>query len=325
MIVGALAVALVLVGCSDDDPDAGSTTSAGATDDRATVQRQLADDVISTTYLDAARATEVARDEAAAACAVPTAESVEQARSAVVQALGVWESLDPIDFGPVMTLRADRFVSYPAATDKIDERLGDPPPDEGAATTRLASDARGLGAAAYLLDAPPAAFADPARCTYLTSIMAAAATRVEEVRAAWFDDPTPYLEYTAGRGDESMVSKELIDTVVNMSVDVLGADLKALGSEPADPEVTRATIAAHAATIEALWGAGESGLSTLVDDVLAERLRGELDQLVKATAESPLDTEAVTAATEAVRATLGADVVGALDVTVGFSENDGDS
>jgi hypothetical protein len=119
---------------------------------------------------------------------------------------------------------------------------------------------------------------------------------------------------------------ETIDVVVNMVLTVLEKDAGSLGDpgDQGEASVRRAT-SAHLATISALWGDGSSGLSTLVDPDLASRLSTELTE-AQSTVDDPVQTGTeAQAAVDGVRATIGTEVTAALDVTVGFSDNDGDS
>ena len=116
-----------------------------------------------------------------------------------------------------------------------------------------------------------------------------------------------------------MSAQDNIDSWVNMSLSTLESDLKLL----ADPETQPAAMGPtrqHLLTIQKLWDDDGAGLGSLAGDEVDDKLSTELETAIAATDPASLST-----AIEAVRSTLGTEVVSALDVTVGFSENDGDS
>ena len=228
--------------------------------------------------------------------------------------------LDPVDLGPVMDRRSVSLVGYKVDEDAVDEVLAtDPPTDVETVQKRTASPRRGYGALAHLLSADPAAFPG-ARCAYATAVVATIDDELAAVAQEWFDSSPPYAERAAGRGADAVATDETIDSWVNMSLSTLESDLKLL----ADPETEAAGSNAakhHAAMIQQIWeGASDDGLGSLTSSDVDDKLRGELDAVANAA-----DVAALTSAVEAVRSTLGTEVVSALDVTVGFSENDGDS
>jgi predicted lipoprotein len=323
----ALAAVLALAACSGG----GETTGDGATNadaDRAAVIEQVTDETIAPAYEAAVTGATEAAAAAAELCDAPSDAALAAARQAVGEAADAWAGLDPIDFGPIMDARADSQVGYPPDAAKIDDLLATSPPgDAEAVNTRTAADARGYGAAEHLLAGDLATFGIPARCAYLRAVSDNTAAVAGEVGAAWFEADPRYVDRVAGRGDDSIPHKEVLDIVVNMSLDALGADSTALAAEAragSDPAPFLRDARQHLATVAALWGSAPgSGLRQMVEAELGDRLAEELR--AAETASAGTDAGAALDAIDAARATLGTEVVAALDVVVGFSENDGDS
>jgi hypothetical protein len=90
------------------------------------------------------------------------------------------------------------------------------------------------------------------------------------------------------------------------------------------PTVRRAT-AAHLATLAALWGDGATGLSLLAPGELAMRVADEIDRAAAVVSDDDASATDAQLAVDEVRATFGTEVVAALDIIIGFSDNDGDS
>jgi predicted lipoprotein len=318
-----LAGALALGACSSGE------SSAPAADRQAVVTAMI-DEVVTPTMITAGESIAAADAAAAAYCTSPSPDTLDAAVTAVDVALGDWERLDVVDMGPMMLMRTDSHVGYAVDPAKVEELIVEgPPQDVATVNDRTASSTRGLTTAEYLLLADPEPGTDPVRCAYLTAVTADAAAEMAAAITESVDGTataTAYHELLAGRGAEPIDPGETIDVVVNMAITVLEKDAGLLGDpgEQTEASVRRAT-AAHLATVGALWGDGSSGLSVLVDDDLGTRVTAEL-----AAAEAAVDGPVVSAsdaqdAVDEVRATLGTEVVSALDVTVGFSDNDGDS
>jgi predicted lipoprotein len=332
---------LVFSACSDGG---GSTASSdGRRDaDRAAIIAAVTDAVILPAYHDLADMSSAALASARDLCADPTAASRDAAATAIAAARDAYLRLDPIDFGPIMDLRAASQLGYRPDPDRIDELLAtDPPTDVETITTRTPASTRGFGAAEHLVDADVEAFATPGfapagfvqtRCAYLLAVLEAADSVVQSIDSGWFTAHPAYAEQVAGRGLDPIPHKEILDIVVNMALEALGADSVALVAETRDGGASAEFVrisARHLDTIAALWGAAGTGSGTgtglrdMVDSELADQLAAELATAAAAATEG--DGAATLVAIDAVRATLGSEVVAALDVVVGFSENDGDS
>jgi len=327
-------VAVLAAGCAGGG-EATSTTDDNVDSDRATAVETIADSVIAPAYHDLSQRSAGALDSARSLCAIPNDENLDSARRAISAAYDSYLRLDPIDFGPLMDLRAASQLGYRPDPDRIDALLADNPPvDAVTVGTRLPASARGFGAAEHLVASDLAEFtgagtARPTpRCAYLIAVLEQASIVVASIHTGWFRAQPPFAEQVAGRGRDPIPTKEVIDILVNMTLEALGADSVALAAEARDgtvaPEFVRIATR-HLETIAEIWGTRteQRRLRATVGADLAERVAVELDVALAAARRG--DATATLSAVDAVRATVGTEVVAALDVVVGFSENDGDS
>ena len=327
----AVSAALVLGSCSSDGGPGGTSDATSAPSaDRQAVVTELVDEVIEPQLQSAASAVTAARDTSAAYCAAPSPATLQAARTAVDEGITAYERLDPVDMGPIMLQRTDGHVVYPTDTERLEELLtGSPATDAASIGSRTPSSTRGLTAAEHLLVSGPAPATVPVRCAFLIGVTADAADSVAQVVAASVDGAdgaTAYFDRLAGRSSDAEPPKETVDVIVNMMMNVLDQDAGLLADPNDRPEASvRRAAAAHLAAIGALWGDGSTGLSQLVGGDLERQLADEIEAARRALDDPSLPSADAQAAVEAVRATIGTEVVSALDVVVGFSENDGDS
>ena len=336
-----LFVATLVAGCSSDDEP---TTAAPASTDRAEVVAALVQDVI--LPANASAATEAAAASAAIGelCESPDSTGLEAARSAVATAWGAWRATDSFDVGPAMQRRSSSVVSYEVDVAKVDATLaGSPPTDPETVRNRTSSSLRGYGAAWHLLTADAAAFsAVPARCAYLSAVMSVIANETAMVDDAWttgLDGAAPYSDAATGVGDDAMAPTDVIDSLVNMQLSQLESTSKLLTAESelapgADSDLPVGEMFQFAAQLRGI-GASYSALDALltprVSEAVSERI-AVVEELLADDATEPSETpptadraKAVAAAVEELRVTIATEVVSALDVTISFSENDGDS
>ena len=323
-LLGALGIIAILVaaGCSGDDTTSEQSDS-GSSGDRAAVVTGLVDDVVGPAHRTAAAAATTARTAVHDACpasgAPPSAEVVQAARAAAAAGNEAWEVLDPIDAGPIMERRTGSLVGYKVDPAAVDQVLATAPPsDVETVTERTASPRRGYGALMHLLSTDPATFPGP-RCAYATAVVDTIDGALAMVVDDWYEASPSYVDRAAGRAEDAISAQDNIDSWVNMSLSTLESDLKLL----ADPESQAAAMdptRQHLLTIQNLWDDDAAGLGSLASDEVEAKLSAELETAIAAA-----DPAALSTAVEAVRSTLGTEVVSALDVTVGFSENDGDS
>jgi predicted lipoprotein len=283
--------------------------------------RDAVDRVVAPAYR---RAVATTRRAAAAGAAACTGDApLTDAAAAIADGYRAWLALDPIDFGPATTERAKSQLVYPPDPERVGKLLAaGGPEDAHAVNTRTASDARGFGAATALL-------ADgtdrPARCRYLTAVLQNNRDVSDAIGDAWFRAEPPYVDRAAGRGPKQLSTQAALDMLINMSLNALGADATQLVAARLNEEDASGTVLAtraHLDTIAALWGTSpDTGLRRLTNDDLGRRFAAEL----RAAQRAGDDPKELGQAINAVRATLGTEVVSALDIVVGFSDNDGDS
>jgi len=338
-------VALLLVGgaCSSDDGAGTSASTTEPTADRVAVVAKLIDEVVVAANVDAAERAEAFGDAIDDACAAPDEANLAAARAALSEAWAAWEATDSFDIGPVMERRSASVVAYRVDTAKVDAALADTPPvDAQTVRNRTGSGLRGYGAAEHLLVTDPAAYDTPARCDYLSAV---AEVIVEEtgIIAEWwtdgFDGAPPYRETATGSGDGALSATDVIDSLVNMQISQLEAESKLFSAvvqagqaTPIDlPVAELFTLAAKVDGIVNVY----SQLGELLDPELTATIDSQaaaLSGLLAPSAGEPtetqpdkVDVEKIATAIDELRATIATEVVSALDVTISFSENDGDS
>lgn len=332
---------LLIAGCGDGRPD-GANPGDGPAPTRREVVTTVVDEVVVPAY-GAAASTAADLDEAVGSfCAAPSAATLDEARDALVAAVSAWERTAVFRLGPAMMRRSNSVVAYPSDGDKIDAAVAaGAPTDAASIRNRTGSALRGYGAVGHLLDGArrDPAVTEPAQCAYLTGLTGVVAEETATVAAAWTDGSDGEEPY---RDTAMAPATGLVDDLVNEQLGRFEAESKALSAAP-----------------EARAAAGDAGGAGLAGDGLL-RLRSQLDGAAAVNAElssllpprvaDQLDEEtavlkralagadrpavdpssgpspaAVRDAVEGLRATLRTEVVSALDVTVGFSDNDGDS
>jgi predicted lipoprotein len=225
-----------------------------------------------------------------------------------ITAWQAWEYADTFDIGPATDRRSNTYIAYRVAPGRVDIALaGTPPADADTARNRTASNQRGYGAVDHLLVDDPTAY-NPARCTYLTSLMALIAEESAAVADAWAGD---------GRTETlDMDPNGVIDDLVNMQISFLESSSRTYsdGNPPTPAEAVEIPQA-----VAGLGQIYEAGLDSLLDQKLADTIGDEVAAVLAVPVNDAGD------AVEALRATITTEVVSALDVTIGFSENDGDS
>ena len=294
---------------------------------------------------------------------VPTPEGVEQAQGFLADARRNWSYVEAMRVGPATNRRSWNYIDWPINTDDIENLIaGDIPGDPFALnqenlTQRVGSDQRGLRAIEYMLgdpNDPTLAFSnldDPNRCAYLTAVAGVIATEIDTILNHW----------EIGEGQDPPF-REAIGQPANMSLDVLVEDalylLEAITDMELGPAIGRtgtanpgaieegpaglglADMTAHLAGLRAVFigdTQDKTGLSELLGDELTSRLASQLDAadaalaaidgdtLTTAATDNPAVVEAAFNAIKAVQVTVNTEVVSQLGVTIGFSDQDGDS
>lgn len=341
------AATLSLVACGGDEGATPSTSSPAT--DRAEVVARLVDDVVVPANAAAADTAAALLTEVESLCAAPTDATLASARDALSVAWAAWEYTDTFDLGPAMDRRSISVVSYEPDPAKIDAALAaSPPADAETVRNRTSSSLRGFGAAAHLLFGSPAApvdlgaFTTPGRCDYLEAVAAVIAEETSIVDAAWtegVDGAAPFRDTATGEGPEALSTTDVVDDLVNMQVSRLESSAKALiaASEVAtgeSPDLSPAFSFRLAAYLDGVTAVYEA-IEPLLDDELAGRVADGLAavRLVldggSVTPSEPVPDSAMiadlAAAVTDLRSTIATEVVSALDVTITFSDNDGDS
>jgi predicted lipoprotein len=337
--MAALALALVVTGalvagsCSSGGTgsgDGGDGGTAPESTDRQAVVTQVVEQVVGPDLRAAADAADAAVRSVEDYCATPTPAGLAAAVDAVDGGIAAYERLDPIDMGPIMVNRTDGQVAYPVDAERVEELIAQgPPTDVLTVNERTPSSTRGLTTAEHLLGRPVTPGDDPALCAYLVAITTNAADEIAEVVVDSFEGSrgnTAYFNRLTGAAADAHPPQDVLNIVVNMAMTVLDSDAKLL-ADPSDvPEAAvRRAAASHLATLAEVWGTSSSGLGQLVNGELATRVSDELHAAFEAVDDESVPLTDALAAVEAARATIGTEVVSALDIVVGFSENDGDS
>ena len=336
-----VALALVGSGCGGDGEKATDSTP-GMTREEA-VGAFVSEVVVPANEV-AADSAEAAASAVAALCASPSEASLVPARAAVAAGWGAWRATDTFDLGPAMDRRSTSVVSYKVDPEKVDVALAaTPPTDPETVRNRTSSSVRGYGAAWHLLTADAAAFAgQPQRCAYLSAVLAVIVEEAGAVRDGGTDglDGAPAFRETAtGSGSDALTSTDVIDAVVNMQLSQLETSAKLLTAvAEAEPGSTHELPAGELFQLSAQMGgfsATYDRLGDLLDPALVktvakeiatiERLLSEASMLPSEVDPTAADAGEVAEAVEALRSTIATEVVSALDVTISFSENDGDS
>jgi predicted lipoprotein len=340
----AVALALILVSCSSGPSETGVVSA-------------LADDALVPAIQSAAGA---AADLSAAAtelCRTPSAAGLEAVQESWRQAKFAWERSELTTFfGPADMLRTLSKVDYaPVIEASIDELLSsDVAIDTDYIDDRAASTQRGLGAIEYAVFRELDAAADPRVCSLATSASDVVATETLALEEAWTvssDGGDPYMEAFTG----TMTSNQALGDVVGAVVETLKRQSlfelgKALGISAPEPDIEAVpegtageATAAYIAQLEGIrdvLAAGDADslgglirarsgevadrIEELLDDSLARlaAMQGPMQELVGA---SPDLVEAVYDNLAELRTLFESDVVSLLDITLGFSDTDGDS
>ncbi len=330
--------------------------------DRGDAVEAMVDDVLVPGFSAAAAATADLAGASADLCAAPGQAALETARQAWSEAVVAWNATEVAWEGPVKMDRIDSMVHYPAVdVEEIDRLLEGHGEGEQFDAADLASVVRGLGTAEYLLFASddPAAVTAPGRCELLTAVTVGAAEGAGAAELAWTDGwngGAPYADTLAGRTEPAMDANDALAELVagidailsNATVQGLGLALGRTREEPL-PEALNEGAAGAAGDVLAARLAGIAAVydppgDTLgLGDLVAERsaevdaavrsdlaaAREALDSLgspmTPALAESPDQAAVLYDALVELRRTFEADVASLLDITVGFSDTDGDS
>jgi hypothetical protein len=323
----ALALALLLAGCS----------GAGGAGDRDTAVAAVVDEVVVPAHAELAQAASTLADETAALCSTPTPDQLTATQDAWRTAISARAAERPVAIGPAMERTSMAELDWLADPERIDEILAGDEPLSADTVGNGPAGAKGLLAVEHLLfgaGADGLASGDARRCTYAQHATALIAEEAGGLHTAFTDEVADQL---TGRSGVGASAGAVVDEVVNTQVHVLD-DLndKRLDPQLPDEEVegpaqhgaawTRAALETLAQTYDParLGGQLPDDIAAEVDTSLTNAL-GTLEGVETLTASDDDVRQQVHAAAEEVRVAVRTDVVSALDVVLGFSDNDGDS
>ena len=290
-------------------------------------------------------------------CAAPDGESHQSAMGAWRVAKQAWERSELTTFfGPADMLRTVSKVDYvPVSEPGIDELLdSDSPIDADYVDDRASSAQRGLGAIEYVLFRETGSAAEDRACSLARSASAVAADAAVALADAWttsFDGGEPWVDVYTMAIPPNQAFGDLVaafvETLKRQSLFELG---KALGISAPEPDIEAIPEGAagdaagmYLAQLEsirmALDAGGEDSLGELIrarSRETADRIDETLERAIAEVSsldgpmrdiarESPEELEPVYEDISALRTLFESDVVSLLDITLGFSDTDGDT
>ena len=291
-------------------------------------------------------------------CVEPTSGSHEPVASAWESSKGLWgQAWLTTWFGPADMLRTVSRVDYqPISEEGIEDLLASPETlDADYVMNQAASTERGLGAIEYLVFGEVEAAGGPRRCELLAATSEVVASETAALEDAWgssyqggpaFADSFAGDDMPANDALGELVSA-VVETVKQQSLFQVGAAVGISASE-ADPEAIpegEAGAAAdfYRAQLEAIRSMLEAGFpdslgelitarSPEVMDRIDQHLGGALAELDgiegpmrEIAGEDPARLEPLYEHLSELLAAFESDVVSLLDLTLGFSDTDGDS
>ena len=260
-------------------------------------------------------------------------------------------------FGPAQMLRTVSHVDYePIDEEGIDALLvSQEVLDVDYMMNQAAATQRGLGAIEYLIFDTLEKAGDARVCELMTSTAEVVASETQALESAWtdtYEDGSPFVERFLGETmtpDEAMANSisAIVETLKQMSLFQLG---KALGISAQEAVIEaipegRAGFAADAyiAQLESIRALLDDGGDTSLGALIASRSAEISDQIDEhlttaveeldaidaplrtVAAENPSDLEPVYDHVAELLRIFEADVVSLLDITLGFSDADGDT
>ncbi|MDP9493890.1 MAG: imelysin family protein [Actinomycetota bacterium] len=296
--------------------------------------------------------------EVAVFCAEPSTDSRELAQEAWRNSKQAWQqAILTTWFGPAQMLRTVSRVDYEPVNEQAIEELlvSTETLDTAYVLNQAASTVRGLGTIEYLLFDPMDRGSEDRVCDMLTAAAEVVASETLGLEEAWtvsYQQETPFLERFAGgsmASDDAMADavSAIVETLKQMSLFQLG---KAMGISSQEPLVAAipegragAGAVAYVAQLEGvrllLDGGGEASLGALIE-ARSEEIAAQIDQhldaaiaeltaiqapLREVAADDPHRLHPLYDHVAELLRLFEADVVSLLDITLGFSDADGDS
>lgn len=347
LMIGA---ALLLASCSSDVT-------------RRDVAASLTELVITPRYEAAADSAEALNERIRILVSDPTAGRLEAVRDSWREARSDWSRVQAYSFGPVMELRIPSLVDWwPISRNKIEETLGRDAISTSDVRESFAADQRGFSALEYLLFADDDLVLErlsaggDAYGQYLSALAAVIADATRQAADDWRGD---YGEAFSGNGDraisENLAIADLVrvpvfltETVGDMQLGVALGITKPEADASVIPEGSAGAgvddLKQQVRGIQDTYLGGDDGLG--ISDLIAQLSEDADQRMREALADAidviealgsggqPLqrlletDPDAVAEARDAIKAVqiiLNTEVVSLLGVTIGFSDNDGDS
>lgn len=296
-----------------------------------------------------------------AACAARDQSSLAAVRSAWIDAQLSWKTTQAGWFGPTTMDRHDSAIGQePTSPEGIEATLAsDATLDVAYVTEALPTTQRGLGAIEYIVfgDQP----LDERRCEYVNAVARSLANESDQLRASWFDSwdgGSAFLGQFTGAAGPAMTSREALGDQVGAIIEILKlVTLQQLGRElgitsPAPvpgayPEgeagIGLESLLAQVGGVATAYGVSPASIAGAIESRSLEVNATISDLLTQSTnlvalisadhqgnmasaAESDAERlEQVYRLLAELRTAFETDVVSLLDLTLGFSDSDGDT
>ncbi len=284
-------------------------------------------------------------------CDEPSETTLLTVQTGLAETEAAWHRSATVRIGPTKWRRTMNAFSTKADGERIEALIDN---DEIAVLdtdfigSRTATTQRGLGTVRYLLGGLEGnesvsidSAADLRRCEYLSATSDAMRLEAVELNSEWtesWNDGSPYIEILLSSDPEKTVD-ELVNNSIFVLEELYMVRLQALIDRDAPAEFGGivgdiAFRNRFDSVRQILVGSdGVSGLSGLVTDDLAQRLRDQTDQIETINASisqlaDPNDStsvEELRLAVEQLQITASTDLASQLGVTLAFSDADGDS
>jgi uncharacterized protein len=333
----------------------------GGGSDLSTAVADIADDYLAPAYASSSETVAELSASATTACDDP-GTSLDGPREAWKIAETTWIATQAGWFGPTTVDRADSKIGYqPTSESGIEETLASELQIDAAfVRDSLPTTQKGMGAIEYILFSETPL--DARRCEYLVAVSTVAAEDSEALDTAWnetWKGDIAYADYFKGLGEMGPAPREalglstagIVELTKKLTLEQIGKALGITSPEPhpeAYPEgQARFGLAALRAQIQGIadsYGEEPGSMSGAVasrDSGVDAVIRGALtDALVQVDAiivssgslsfaealeTNHGDLEDLYELLATLRRTFETDVVSLLDVTLGFSDSDGDS
>lgn len=274
--------------------------------------------------------------------------ALETARAAWKDALGAWEGLAAVPFGPLIERRSVRQIDFTPTRPRLIERAIKRAPRGADAMERVGTPAKGFPALEWLLWTEPVVPGQPA-CDYAVEVADDIRREAEALRTAYAQGAAREWDETQADAAFSEFINQWVGAIERLRWQQIERPLREAQTEGGQPEFERAASGSSAASWARQWeglrtlavagddrpaqpGAGIVPLETYLRGrghiALAERWAQSVAasnaamQGLSADAEKPL-----LAASEALSRTkrmAEGELSPALEVTIGFSDSDGD-